>query len=270
MQGKPLWSKQFGQMQTRNGFGEGASATLAGNRVYVIWDHEGADDFVAALDKVTGKELWRTPREEATGWATPLVVEHGRKTQVVINATGRVRSYDAETGKELWQAGGQTANAIPTPVADKETVYVTSGFRGAAFQAIALGNSGDLTGSKSIRWSYDKQTPYVPSPLLAGEFLYFTAANTPVLTCLDVKTGQPHFAGERIEGLSGVYASMVEAKERVYLLGRDGNCVVFKKGPKFEVLARNRVDDKTDSSIALAGKDLFIRGHQYVYCIGDK
>ena len=197
-------------------------------------------------------------------------MEHGGKTQVVVNATGRVRSYDLTTGKEIWSCAGQTANAIPTPVASGDTVYATSGFRGSALYALALGRSGDLVGTDAIRWSRSKNTPYAPSPLLVDDLLYVVTGNNGVLSCLDAKAGAPHFEGERLEGISGIYASPVSAKDRVYVLGRNGACLVLKQGTKFEILARNKLEDKTDASIALAGTDLFVRGHQYLYCISEK
>ncbi len=267
--GNLQWSKDFGHMRTKMSFGEGASPALHGDTLVVNWDHEG-DDFVVALDKRTGKELWRTPRNEGTGWSTPLVVEHGDEAQVVVNATGKVRSYDLGTGKELWSCAGQTVNAIPTPVATADTVYVTSGFRGHALFAIALGRTGDLTGSDAIRWSHDKNTPYVPSPLLAEDWLYVLANNDAKLSCFDSRTGKVEFEAEPLHGLFSIYASPVSAKDRVYVLGREGACVVLKKGPKLEVLSTNKVDDKTDASLALAGNEIFIRGRAHLYCIADK
>jgi outer membrane protein assembly factor BamB len=269
LEGNPKWSKDFGQMRTKMGFGEGASPALYGNTVVINWDHEG-DDFIVALDKLTGKELWRTPRDEATGWSTPLVVEHGGKQQVIVNATGKVRSYDLADGKEIWSCAGQTPNAIPTPVANADTVYVTSGFRGNALDAIALGRTGDLTGTDAIRWKHDKNTPYVPSPLLVDDLLYIVANNDAKLSCFDARTGNANFEAERLEGIFGIYASPVSAKDRVYVLGREGTCLVLKKGPKLEILATNKLDDKTDASIALVGNELFVRGRESLYCIGDK
>jgi outer membrane protein assembly factor BamB len=269
MEGKLKWSKDFGKMQTRMGFGEGASPALFGDTVVIYWDDESDHDFIAGLDKRTGKELWRTPRNEATGWSTPLIVDYQGKPQVVVNATGKVRSYDLATGKEIWSCAGQTANSIPSPVASADTVYVTSGFRGSALYAIALGHTGDLTGTDAIRWHHDKHTPYVPSPLLVDDLIYVLANNNNLLSCLDAKTGAVQFDAERLEGLGEIYASPVAAKGRVYVLGRDGTCLVLKQGPKLEVLATNKLSDKTDSSIALAGKDLFIRGRQYLYCIEE-
>ena len=269
VQGNHQWSKDLGHMKTKMTFGEGASPTLSGDTVVVYWDDEGSNDFIAAFDKHTGKELWRTPRDEPTGWSTPLVVEADGKRQVIVNATGKVRSYDLATGKEIWSCAGQTANAIPSPVASADTVYVTSGFRGSALYAIQLGRTGDLTGSDAVRWTHDKHTPYVPSPLLAGDLLYVLAINSGVLSCFNAKTGAAQFEAEKLEGVNEIYASPVAAKDRVYLLGRDGTCVVIKQGTKLEVLATNKLDDKTDASMALAGKEVFIRGRQNLYCITE-
>lgn len=269
MDGNLKWSKEFGQMKTRNGFGEGASPALHGDTLVVNWDDETQNDFVAALDKRNGKELWRTSRDEATGWSTPLIVERNRKAQVIVNATGKVRSYDLATGKEIWSCGGQTANAIPSPVADADTAYVTSGFRGAALYAIKLDSTGDVTGTDFVRWSYNKNLPYVPSPLLAGDLLYAVAVNNGKLSCFDVKDGKTQFEAEQLEGIFGIYASPVSAQDRIYVLGREGKCVVLKKGPKLEILATNKLDDRTDASIALAGKELFIRGQENLYCLAE-
>jgi outer membrane protein assembly factor BamB len=267
LEGNLKWSKDFGDMQTRNSFGEGASPVLQGNRVVVNWDDETDNDFIAAFDKRTGKELWKTPRSDDTSWSTPLIVEHNQRYQVVVNATRKVRSYDLETGKELWSCAGQTANAIPSPVADRDTVYITSGFRGSALFALALGRTGDLNGTDAVRWSYNRNTPYVPSPLLVDSQLYLVKGNEQILSSFDVRAGQSHFEAERLTGLNGVYASPVSAKDRVYVLGRNGVCAVLKKGPKPEVLATNTLEDRTDASIAMVGRELFIRGHQNLYCL---
>jgi outer membrane protein assembly factor BamB len=268
--GNLKWQKDFGLMKTRLGFGEGSSPALSGDTLVIYWDHEG-EDFIAAFDKTTGKELWRQPRDEATGWSTPLIVDsHGQK-QVIVNATGKIRSYDLVTGKELWSCGGQTANAIPSPVAQGDVVFVTSGFRGNALQAIRLGKTGDLTGTDAIIWSRNKSTPYVPSPLLADNYLYLISGNDAMLSCFDAKTGSPNFERERLEALRGVYASPVCAGDRIYVLGREGVCTVLKKGPKLEVLAVNKLDDsRSDASIALVEKQLFLRTAHELYCISEK
>jgi outer membrane protein assembly factor BamB len=269
LNGNLKWSKDFGHMQTKMGFGEAASPALHGNTVVINWDHEG-DDFIVGLDKRTGKELWRTARDEKTGWSTPLIVEHAGSWQVVVNATDKVRSYDLTTGKELWSCAGQTANAIPTPVGAGDTVYITSGFRGAALFAIGLGRTGDLAGTDAIRWTHNKNTPYVPSPLLAGDLIYIVKGNDAILSCIDRRNGTPFFEAERLAGLREIYASPVSTKDKVYVLGRDGTCLVLKRGPQLEIVATNKLPDKTDATPALVGDEIILRGQDYLYCIGEK
>jgi outer membrane protein assembly factor BamB len=269
MQGNLKWEKDFGRMQTKMGFGEGSSPALHGDTLVIDWDHEG-DDFIVALEKTTGKELWRTPRDEDTTWSTPLVVEHNGRAQVVVNATRKVRSYDLKTGKQLWEVGGMTANAIPSPVAGDGLVYVTSGFRGAALLAIDPGRTGDLTGTDAIKWSYNRGTPYVPSPLLYDGRIYVFSGNNAVLTCFDAKTGKVLIDSKRVDDLEGVYASPVGAAGRIYMVGRNGTTVVAKASAPLEVLASNALDDRIDASPAVAGKELFLRGHRYLYCIAKE
>ena len=268
LDGKLLWEKQLGVMQTRNNFGEGSSPALAGNLVVIVWDHEG-DDFIVTLDKRTGKEVWRQKREEPTNWTTPVVVEHGGARQVVVNGTNHVCSYELETGKPLWTSTGQTGNPLPCPVAAKEMVYVVSGFRGSMLQAIKLGRTGDLTGTDAIAWTYKKNTPYVPSPLLYDGLFFCYSGNNAVLTVLDVSSGKPVIDGDRLEGISGVYASPVGATGRVYLAGRDGSLWVIKRSPTLEVLSKNKLDDGFDASPAAVGKELFLRGRKNLYCLTE-
>lgn len=268
LQGNLKWEKDLGDMQTRNSFGEGASPALSGDTLVINWDHEG-DDFIAAFNKNDGKELWRQPRNELTTWTTPLIVNHEGKQQVIVSASDKIRSYDLKTGAPIWECGGMTTNVIPTPVSDFGMVYAISGFRGAALKAIKLSATGDVTNGDSVVWQHDKRTPYVPSPLLYGDRLYFYGGNDAILSCFDAKSGKALIEAERIEGMNGVYASPVAANDRIYLAGRDGTTVVLKKADKIEILATNKLNDKIDATPALAGPNIFLRGHQTLYCLGE-
>ena len=115
MNGKLLWEKDLGDKKMRNEFGEGQTPVLHGNRIVVQWDHQG-QSFITALDKMTGKEIWRTDRQEIDSWGTPLVVEHGGGAQVIAAAMNKVISYDLETGKVVWEGPGLTMNPIPSSV----------------------------------------------------------------------------------------------------------------------------------------------------------
>jgi outer membrane protein assembly factor BamB len=269
MDGKPIWEKDLGDMKIKMGFGEGSSPALAGDRVFVQWDNEG-DSFIVALDRKSGRELWRTKRDEATSWATPLVVEHGGKSQVVTSASGKVRAYDAKGGELLWETPGMTANAIPSPVQSGGLVFLTSGFRGNALLAVKLAEAkGDISASPAIAWKLDRDTPYVPSPLLYGDELYILKGNNGLLTCLDARTGERRYGPERLEGVPNVYASPLGAGGRIYVAGREGATAVVERGPAFRPLATNKLEDGFDASPVAVDRELYLRGTKFLYRISE-
>src|SRR5262249_31073499 len=150
-----------------------------------------------------------------------------------------------KTGETVWECKGLTDNVIPTAVTADGVVIMTSGYRGAAIKAIKLSEAkGDISDSKSaVLWSNtNEKTPYVPSPLLYGDAVYFFDNTKAVITCLNAKTGEKNYAQERIEGMQGIYASPVAAANRIYVAGRDGKTAVLKNGPKFEMIAQNTLD----------------------------
>ena len=264
--GQVVWEKSFGQMQTRNGFGEGSSVAIHDGTLVVPWDHEGAD-FVIALDAATGKEKWRTPRDEPTTWATPLIIAPGGARQVVLSGTNRVVGYDLATGTQLWQAGGTTMNAIPSPVFADGVLIAMGGFRGSMARAIRLADAkGDVTGTPAQAWTYEKDTPYVPSPLLYRGAVYFLKVNSGILTSLDAKTGAVRFS-ERLAAVPNVYASPVAADGRIYVVGREGTTAVLDAGPAPKVLATNVLDEATDTTPALVDGEIYLRGAKSLYRI---
>ncbi|MFC1694335.1 PQQ-binding-like beta-propeller repeat protein [Candidatus Latescibacterota bacterium] len=267
--GDLVWEKDFGDMNIRNEFGEGSSPALYKDRLIVNWDHEG-QSLVVALDAATGEEIWRKNRDEGTTWATPLVVEVGSRAQVITGGTNRVRSYDLATGDLLWEDDGLTANVIPSPVAANGVVYLTSGHRGSALRAIRLSLAkGNITGTPAVLWSYNQDTPYVPSALLHRGALYFLKSNQGILTCIDIETGKSHYSNQRLEGIRTVYASPVGVADRIYLTGREGTTLVIRHGADFGIIATNTLDDKIDASPVIVGDELFLRGHKYLYCIAE-
>lgn len=269
MDGKLVWEKKFGKMDTRNSFGEGASPTLAGDKVIVPWDHEG-QSYIYALDKTSGDQIWKTQRDEPTNWSTPLVVEHEGKQQVVLNGQTKVRSYDLETGKELWSCGGQTERPCASAVAIGDMVIVGSGHRGAFMGAFKLGGEGDVEGTDNVAWSINRDTPDIASPILSDGRLYFHKQKTGILTCLDAETGKPHFAASRIDGIRSTYASPVAAGGYVFLTGRSGTTVVIKDAEELEVVATNSVGETVDATPAPVGNELFIRGEKHLFCIAGE
>jgi outer membrane protein assembly factor BamB len=269
MNGTPLWQTDLGDKAMRNQFGEGSTPTLFGNRLIVVWDHT-AGSFVTALDARTGKEVWRQKRDEIDTWATPLVVEVGGRAQVIVPGMNRVHSYDVETGAVVWHTAGLTMNPIPSPVADESLVYLMSGFRGNSLKAIRFaGARGDITGTEAVAWTFDRDTPYVPSPLLYDGIIYFLKSNNGLLSAFDARSGKPHYQVQRLVEAPEVFASPVGAAGRVYIPSRDGTTVVIKHGPAFSVIARNALSDGFDASPALVGGAIYLRGYKYLYCIAE-
>src|SRR5262249_6105096 len=150
----------------------------------VSWDQEH-DSYIIALDAKTGQDKWKTDRDEPTTWTTPVFAEHNGRTQVIVNGTTRIRSYDLATGKLVWQCGGMTVNPIPSLVVNGDHVICMTGYKGSAAVAVPLSATGDVTENGNVTWRHNRGTPYVPSPLLYGGRLYFTQANTGMLSILD-------------------------------------------------------------------------------------
>jgi outer membrane protein assembly factor BamB len=270
MDGKPLWQKQLGAKRMRMEFGEGQTPVLYGDRLVVQWDHQGPS-FIAAFDKTTGAELWRTPREEIDTWSTPLVVEVNGRAQVVTTAMRKVRGYDLETGKVVWEGPGLTMNPIPSSVYEDGIAILMSGFQGNRLRAIKLAAaSGDITGSGAQVWELNHDTPYVPSPLLYDGIVYFLKTNSGLLSAYDARTGTPHYQLQRLDGVPNVFASPVGAKGRVYLTGQEGTTLVIRQGPVYEVIAKNTLDDGFNASPALVDGEIYLRGFKFLYSIGGK
>ena len=248
-------------------FGEGASPVLHEDKLLIVRDHNG-QSVIFALDKKTGKELWKQERNEGSGWATPYIMERNGISEAVVSGANAVRSYNVDTGELLWQFSGLGSNPIPMPVSDENHLFVMSGHRNATALGIELGGSGDI--SSSILWKTTRGTPYVPSPLLYDNLLFFCQRNDAILTCLDPISGKPHFSQERIEGMGGVYASPVGVKNRIYLPGQNGTTVVLEKTTQLKVLSLNKLDNPIDASPAIYGDELFLRTHEYLYCIAEK
>lgn len=264
LDGQLVWQRDLGAMRTRNGFGEGSSPAVAGDLLIVNWDHED-DSFIVALDKRTGETVWRRERDEVTSWSTPLVVEIGDRLQAIVAATGKSRGYDARTGEVIWELGGMTVNVVPSPVYGDGLAFLTSGFRGAALQAVRLAEArGELGDTDAVVWSHDRDTPYVPSPVLSGGRLYVLKVNSGILTCFDAASGEVRFQ-TRLGGIENIYASPVAAAGRVYLAGREGTVLVIADADTYEVLAENQLDEGIDASPAIAGDTLLVRGTKHLY-----
>ncbi len=265
--GNLAWKAQLGNLGTV-GMGTGTSPILFDNLVIVQCDEEnGAASFIVALDKKTGKEVWKTPRKVQVSWSTPLLVRTATRAELITSGTEFLISYDPATGKELWRHKGVESNAIPSPVANSEMAYLVAGFPAKIAYAIKLGQNGDLTGTQNVPWKYEKGTAYVPSPILYGDYLYLTT-DRGILTCIDAKTGEVKYEGGRIPIPATFTASPVAFENKILMTSEDGDTFIVKAGPKHEILGTNSVGEPVYASPAIADGRIFIRGEKNLYCIG--
>jgi len=267
MQGKLIWEKDFGiQMRMRMAFGEGTAPFLHGDRLILIFDHEG-DSFIVALDKTSGKEIWRKRRDEKSNWSTPLVLEYNGRRQIVVSASKAVRSYDFEIGDLIWECAGLGMNTIPQPVHQDDLVFVMSGYRNPKLMAIRLGREGDLTNSDAVVWSQTRGNSYTPSPVLHDNKLYVLTDNG-LISCYNARTGEPYYHQVRLPKTYSFKASPVGANGKLYLASENEDVIVLRMGETFEVLATNTMPDQIFiATPAITGGEIFLRSQTRLYCI---
>jgi outer membrane protein assembly factor BamB len=268
--GDLIWKVNLGQMRTRNGWGEAITPALTQSSVIINWDQE-ENSYIIALDKTTGQANWKIDRpNEVTSWNTPFITTFAGAEQVIVNGTASVKSYAAADGNLLWECGGQTVNAIPSPLRYKDFVICMSGYRGAMACSIPLSSQGNVTDSTSLAWKVTQSTPYVPSPILSGERLLFTAGNTNVLSCIDANTGKPLLDRLRVPGLRTMYASPIYANGHFYFTSREGVTTVLKDNETLDVVSVNELDDVIDASPVAVDNQLLLRSWTKLYCIQNK
>jgi outer membrane protein assembly factor BamB len=268
LDGDLIWKKDLGDLRSRNGFGEAVAPSLAGDKLLVLWDQED-QSMIYGLDKRTGEEMWSKERDERSSWTTPFIQEVNGKLQAIVPGTNATRSYDTETGDIIWEATGLTSNVIPTPVVGHGNVYVTSGYQGNSVQAIKLSSKGDVSDTSDVVWRVRESGSYVASPVLSEKRLYVTKGIDAYLSCMDAMTGDYHYQDKKLDALRGIYGSPLAANGHLYVVGREGTTVVLKDSEAFEIVATNKLDDKIDSSPIALGGNLFLRGHNYLYCISE-
>jgi outer membrane protein assembly factor BamB len=266
LSGELVWKKDFGALQMFRDFGEGAWTALHGEKLVAVMDHEG-DSFLVALDKNSGRELWRTPRDGNTNWSGPYITSHDGRKQVIMSGSREVCGYDLETGKRIWGAKGLGQNTIPAPVAHDGIVIVMSGFRNPNLLAIRLGREGDLTGTDAIIWQNQRGNSYTPSPVMHEGKLYMLT-DTGMLSCFDAKTGKPFYQQQRLPKPYSFKASPVGVNGKLYLASENDDVVVVRLGEKFDVLATNTLKDQTFiATPAIVDGEIYLRGQNTLFCI---
>jgi outer membrane protein assembly factor BamB len=275
LDGKLVWTKKMKVHKTRFGWGTAASPVLHEDRLYLVNDNE-EDSYLLALNKKTGKEIWRVKRKEKSNWATPFIWKNARRTEIVTPGTGKVRSYSL-TGKLLWTLTGMSSITIATPYEHNGLLFVTSGYVLSALRpiyAIRPGATGDLTlpkgktESKWIAWSNPKAAPYNPSTLIYRNNLY-VLYDRGIIAAYNPKDGSPLFGRKRIPNGRAYTSSPWAYNGKVFCLNEDGVTTVMQADGAHKFLHQNKLaeDDMCMATPAIAGNRLLIRTAKRIYCI---
>lgn len=274
LDGHLLWKRSLGKLDSGWFFdgdyqwGFGSSPIIFRDQVIVQCD-VGKDSFIAAFRISDGQELWRTAREEIPSWGTPTIVNGSAQLELVTNATKFARGYDPMTGKELWRLGNHAEITVPTPLFAHGLIFITSGYRPIQpIYAIKPGATGDITlkdketKNDYVVWSQAKHGPYMPTPIIYGDYLY-TCGNNGVVSCYEAKTGKSLYR-ERLGGNGTYTASPVAADGRIYFSSEENGVRVIKAGPKFELLATNPVGDICMATPAISDGLFLLRTQKYL------
>lgn len=262
LKGNLVWEVRPGPFASMHGYC--SSPTLWKDKVILNGDHDGPA-YLVALDRDTGRTLWKTPRPNNTrSYCAPIVRQIGGRNQMILAGNMCVASYDPDTGQQHWIIDGPTEQFVASVVYNGELLFMTCGFPDHFMQAIRPDGRGNVTDTHIV-WQRDKDCSYVPSPIAVGAYFLLTS-DTGVATCLEARTGKslwrkrlgPHFS-----------ASPVTAGGRVYFLSDKGVMTIVRPEPPFEVVARNELGEETYASPAISNGRLFLRSEKHLYCISE-
>jgi outer membrane protein assembly factor BamB len=277
LKGKQIWTTPLEANPIYLDFGTGSSPALAGNLLVVLNDNE-KQQFIAAFDKQTGKQVWRTNREigpqgRRSAWVTPFVWRHLLRTEIVTVGPGVVVSYDL-AGKELWRMSGMSGAPVPMPLAYDGLLYINGG-RGGLLVAVRPGAEGDIslttdqTSNKYVAWSVARAGTYLPSPVVFEGAVY-SLTETGILTRFDAKTGKQTYK-TRIDPTATAFTTSPWAYNgKLFCLSEEGQTYVISTGDEFKLLHVNALDDFTLASPALVEDRLLLRTEHRLYSIRRK
>jgi outer membrane protein assembly factor BamB len=280
MNGNLLWQKNFGLLKSvffmvKTAEWEFASSPIIYNGVLIVQCDVLENSFVAAYDVNTGKELWKTQRDEYPGWCTPNIYTNSGKTYVALNGYKNRGGYDFETGKEIWKMSGGGDIQIPTPIVGNDMIYFNSAHgRSSPIIAVKTNAIGDITlketetSNQYIKWSLPRGGSYMHTLLLYRNHLYNVNWNG-TLICLDPLTGKEIF-NAKLGKTRSFIASPVASDGKIYVVDEEGVVYIFKDADEFKLLAEIPMNDICMTAPAITDGMIIFRTQKYLIGVGKK
>ena len=264
--GKPVWHKEIGTWDNR--WGSASCPVLSGDAVIQVCDSDN-NAFITALDRRSGKEIWKTKRDNFRGWSTPILVRAGDREELVVNGHSAVCAYDPKTGRELWRSRNRNGRGTPTVTPGHGLLFVTNGVRPELY-AVKPGGQGDVTDAR-VAWRTPRTGRDIPSPIVVGDYLLVVGLRGGILGCYEARTGKELWMARLGTNFS---ASPVSWGGLAFFLNEAGVTYVVRPGTKPDIVRQNRLEPGAGeifrASITPLDGQLFIRSNKVLYCIGRR
>ncbi|MEM8670078.1 MAG: PQQ-binding-like beta-propeller repeat protein [Planctomycetota bacterium] len=280
MDGNLQWKKDLGVYEMRAGWGTSSSPTLLDSKLFIQVDNQ-EQSFLVALNKTSGEEVWRVPRNESSQYSSPFIWKNSLRNELIVG--GMVyRSYDPATGELLWEMDMDKGRSSATPVAIGDRLFIGNEFRnrggsddgGGRLLSIIPGGSGDITppddamSGKYVEWRMDESGIQMASPTYCDGNLYFFERRRGIVRCVDAKTGRLEYE-KRVGNARAFWASPWSDNEHVFALDASGNTHVIAAGDEWKVVAVNELEQQAWGTPAIANGRIYLRTVDHLYCIAE-
>lgn len=284
-EGKQLWERnlhdEYGKYQSQ--FGLGASLAQTDNAVYVLADHEGPA-YLLAIDKQTGKNLWKTDRKSRVAWSSPAIVNVDGTPILVVSSQGTVDGYDTATGNELFSYDEIGGNSVCTPLDSGDGKFLVGAQQGQNGEDGGKAGTSNVllqivkeNGKYSVKklWTAEKALASFSSPVIYKGYAYWVN-RTGAVMCYNLETGELNYQ-QRLN--QPCWATPLGVGDRIYFVGQRGTTTVLQAGEEYKVLAENKLYEaepteagnpfggRTEYGVAAVNGTLLIRTGDLLYCL---